>query len=292
MDLLNRCNLQNQLWNSVLNLRNGQYYNSSLNEFVSAVDLCKQNKNDNPDLIYGRHDGTVLKRLVSAFSFRPTVVASLPTANYRFNTNPYAMNLRPTVTSVPMINLKLPLILDDNSPIRLEEAKNNTQLFVNADGRLEYRSTSIIYSRTVLIFYVDRRANIINLKNYQPFSLDRLPTPIAGFEKVNKRPVKPDPVLKIRNDVYILKSVVCVKTNDNLGKKNLVIGSMAVLRKGRTGEAGTYCYDPYTPGTLNQNRYPVQEMSNQHSSDKLVEEQGVVFIYKLVDDQSDGQVSF
>ena len=78
MDLLNRCNLQNQLWNSVLNLRNGQYYNNSLNEFVSSVDLCKQNKNDNPDLVYGRHDGTVLKRLISAFSFRPTVVASLP----------------------------------------------------------------------------------------------------------------------------------------------------------------------------------------------------------------------
>ena len=46
MDLLNRCNLQNQLWNSVLNLRSGQYYNNSLVEFVSAVDMCRQTKHN------------------------------------------------------------------------------------------------------------------------------------------------------------------------------------------------------------------------------------------------------
>ena len=118
MDLLNRCNLQNQLWNSVLNLRAGQYYNNSFTEFVGAVDLCKQNKNDNPDLVYGRHDGTVLKRLISAFSFRPTVVASLPHVE-NFHTNPYAMNVKPTVTSVP-VNLKLPLIGDDDSQFTLK----------------------------------------------------------------------------------------------------------------------------------------------------------------------------
>ena len=293
MDLLNRCNLQNQLWNSVLNLRNGQYYNNSLNEFVSSVDLCKQNKNDNPDLVYGRHDGTVLKRLISAFSFRPTVVASLPEVNHSFNTNPYAMNIKPTVTSVPMINLKLPLIMDDDTPIKLEEAKNNSQLFVNQDGRLEYRNTSIIYSRDVLMFYVDRRANVVKLNNYQPFSLNKLPTPIAGFEKVNKRRVIPDPLIRIRNDVYSLRSVVCAKTNDTLGSGNLVIGSITVIRDKNAGVAKSgVAYDPYSPqeGTAGGNRHPFKTISDG-KYDSHVEQKGTVFVYQLVDDQSKGEYS-
>tara|TARA_B110000977_G_C11080220_1_gene492691 strand:+ start:1057 stop:2751 length:1695 start_codon:yes stop_codon:yes gene_type:complete len=294
MDLLNRCNLQNQLWNSVLNLRNGQYYNNSLNEFVSAVDLCKQNKNDNPDLIYGRHDGTVLKRLISAFSFRPTVVATLPQLNHSFNTNPYSMNIKPTVTSVPMINLKLPLIMDDDTPIELKEAKNNSQLFVNNDGKLEYRNTSIIYSRDVLMFYVDRRANVVKLNNYQPFSLNKLPTPIAGFEKVNKRRVIPDPIIRIRQDVYTLRSVVCAKTNDTLGAGNLVIGSFTVLRRKDAGKKKggvSYMYDPYSPKEHDSSRYPFVQITKDDDFDKRVEKQGTVFIYQLIVDKSKGEYS-
>jgi len=105
-DLLHRCNLQNQLWNSVLSLRNGQYYNSSFREFITSVDVCRLNKYDNPDLLYGRHDGTIIKRMLAAFSFRPTVVTTLP-LTYVFANNPYAQNVRPTVTSIPMINVRL-----------------------------------------------------------------------------------------------------------------------------------------------------------------------------------------
>ena len=65
-DLLSRANLQSQLWNSVLKLRAGQYYGTSFREFISSVDVCRLNRHDNPDLVYGRNDGTVLKRLVSA----------------------------------------------------------------------------------------------------------------------------------------------------------------------------------------------------------------------------------
>ena len=77
-DLFNRAQLQNQLWNAVLSLRNGQYYNNSFREFINSVDNCRMNKYDSPDLIYGRYDGTILKRLLSAFSFRPTIVTTTP----------------------------------------------------------------------------------------------------------------------------------------------------------------------------------------------------------------------
>ena len=96
-DLLNRAQVQNQLWNCVLNLRNGQYYSAQFRDFVGSVDMCRLNKQDNPDLIYGRYDGTILKRLLAAFSFRPTIVSTTPVYNI-VNINPYQQNVRPVVT--------------------------------------------------------------------------------------------------------------------------------------------------------------------------------------------------
>ena len=290
VDLLNRCNLQNQLWNSVLNLRSGQYYNNSLTEFVGAIDMCKQNKNDNPDLIYGRHDGTVLKRLISAFSFRPTVVASLPNVQ-TFNTNPYAMNIKPTVTSVPMINLKLPIIVDDDSVVSLEEAKDTQQLFVNHKGQLEYRNTSLIYSRGILMFYVDRRANVVKLNDYQPFSLNSLPTPIAGFERINKRVVKYDINFRIRNDIYSLRSVVCAKVNQATGDANIVIGSTALVRKLQTptNPEERVCYDPYE-ASKTTNNYAFKKVSDT-LFEEMAQELGTVFIYQLTSGENKGEIS-
>jgi hypothetical protein len=283
MDLLNRCNLQNQLWNSVLNLRAGQYYNNSLVEFVTAVDMCRQNKNDNPDLIYGRHDGTVLKRLISAFSFRPTVVASLP--NFQtFNHNPYSMNVRPTVTSVPMINLKLPLNISDSAePIHLEKAKDAQQLFVNSKGLLEYRNTNLMYSRGILMFYVDRRANVVKLNDYQPFSLNKLPAAIAGFERINQSPVEYHSVFRIREDVYSLRSVVCAKTNSVSGEGNLVIGSFTLVK---TPSMDHKAYDPYD-ATKRSNRAVVDVSAADWQEN--AENKGTVYIYALTTDSSKGE---
>ena len=129
-DLLARANLQQQVWNSVLHLRNGQYYQTSFREFISSVDICRLNRHDNPDLIYGRYDGTVLKRLVSAFSFHPTVVATTPVVQV-FSTNPYSVSaVRPQVREVPMINLRLQTTINDTTPVDLNDALEQQQLFL------------------------------------------------------------------------------------------------------------------------------------------------------------------
>ena len=297
-DLLKRCNLQNQLWNSVLNLRNGMYFNSSFTEFVSAVDICRQNKNDHPDLVYGRHDGTVLKRLISAFSFRPTVVATLP--QYKeFSTNPYSHNIRPMVSSVPMINLKLPVMMEENpEPVELRKGLSTEQLFINTDGKLEYRKTNIIYSRGVIMFYVDRTANVLRVADMQPFSLARLPAAISGFERVNKRPVHFDYNFDIRQDRYELRSVVCTKVNESIGNGTVVIGSRTLIRD--LDEKSSYIYDPYTAkdsGNLavnNSDRYVMKRMNvlpvagdDGASFQATAQHYGTVFIYQLVNKQSE-----
>ena len=297
-DLLKRCNLQNQLWNSVLNLRNGMYFNSSFTEFVSAVDICRQNRNDHPDLVYGRHDGTVLKRLVSAFSFRPTVVATIPYYQ-QFSTNPYAHNVRPVVASVPMINLKLPVMMEENpEPVTLEKGLKTQQLFINSEGKLEYRNTNIIYSRGVMMFYVDRSSRVLRVADMQPFSLARLPAAIAGFERVNKRPVLFDYNFYVRQDKFELRSVVCTKVNEAIGNGTVVIGSRTLIRNAENNEC--FIYDPYTAkdsGNLavtDSERYLMKTLNMlPHAGDEganfndIAKHYGTVFIYQSVTKQSE-----
>jgi hypothetical protein len=222
-DLLSRCNLQNQLWNSVLHLRNGQFFNPSFREFMSAVDVCRINKHDNPDLVYGRHDGTILKRLLAAFSFRPTVVATMPVSNI-FANNPYAQNARPTVTSIPMINVRLLGFTPSNqiqlgnmgaanqpkNYINLEDAVNQVQTFIEGNV-LVNRATNLLYSREVLFFYVDRRAHIMNL-GMNVFNLDQLPKAVAGFERINTQTVNAPCVINVGGNAFNLRTVICAKT--------------------------------------------------------------------------------
>jgi len=254
LDLLNRAQLQSQLWNSVLHLRNGQYYNASFKDFVTSVDMCRLNKQDTPDLLYGRFDGVIIKRLLSAFSFRPTVVATTPLVSNTVSLNPYLLNSRPLVTSVPMINMRLPPQLNNSGPIELKSALEQTQYFLEG-GAIVPRNTSLIWSRGVLVFYVDRRATSISYNDQMnQFSMNMLPASVAigGFERINIATVLVPDALNIRDEIYSLRSVVISEINNAHDSKNLVIGSSALVRQPADHSVGRhdtkfYYYDPYGP---------------------------------------------
>lgn len=307
-DLYNRAQLQNQLWNSVLALRNGQYYNASFREFINAVDICKMNKYDSPDLVYGRYDGTIIKRLLSAFSFRPTVVTTTPVYQM-FNTNPYQQNIKPTVTYVPMINLKLPYSPNDNSPIELNDALEQTQLLLE-NGAVVPKHTSLIYSRGVLLFYVDRRANVIKSVHTMPsFAIMKLPTAITGFERLNDRAVNFDPIIKMRNDEYKLRSVVLSEVNKIADENNLVIGSTAAVMIHQDPNENRFSdefilYDPYSVVLPQLNgggvvRYdPIQSIAGVSRNPSelafmdIARTRGIIFMYQLTTDSSSGTITF
>lgn len=309
MDLLTRAQLQNQLWNNVLNLRNGQYYSAAFREFVGTVDMCKLNKQDNPDLIYGRYDGTILKRLLSAFSFRPTVVSTTPVYQI-VNVNPYQQNVRPVVTGVPMINLRIPASINDNSPVALNDALEQQQYFLE-NGVLVPRHTSLIYSRGVLFFFVDRRSNILRYNDMQPFNVQRLPIAVSGFERLNDREVEYDEEIKIRGDVYQLRSVVVAEVNNNSAERNMVIGSSAIFMLHTDPSKGInyreyFMYDPIGvadavpgPNGILANRPPVTQLYGTpgvseagNSFNEMARQRGVIFMYELVKDSSEGVVMY
>ena len=309
-DLLSRANLQSQLWNSVLKLRAGQYYGTSFREFISSVDVCRLNRHDNPDLVYGRNDGTVLKRLVSAFSFNPTVVATTPVVNGMFSTNPYMQSVKPVVRHVPMINLRLQTDLNDNSPVDLSDSLTQSQLFLE-NGRITPLNTSLIYSRGVMFFYVDRRASVMRVSGHQVFNLSRLPLSVGGFERLNNRQVNFDPEIRIRGDVYHLRSVVVQETNRNDPNENLVVGSSTVCMihaDPAVGRIRNECfhYDPLgvTESSFDSagNRVPTDPITaipygtgvgaTGLSFVEMASRRGTVFMYELVTDATQGLVNY
>lgn len=289
LDLLNRAQLQTQIWNSVLHLRNGQYYNNSFKDFLSSVDMCRLNKQDTPDLLYGRFDGVIIKRLLSAFSFRPTIVATTPLIMNSVSFNPYTFNSAPVVTSVPMINMRLPPQNISNTEIELKDALEQTQYFLE-NGAIVPRNTSLIWSRGILVFYVDRRSTSIRYNNHMNLlSMNALPQSVAisGFEQMNKSVVIVPPSLSIRNEEYDLRSVVISETNtNNESGTNLVLGSSALIKHpadfNSNHQVRYYYYDPYGPLKYQE---PVTEIDfvNEEEYDrnflKMAQETGNVFIY-------------
>jgi hypothetical protein len=302
-DLYNRALLQNQLWNAVLSLRNGQYYNSTFRDFISTVDICRLNRHDTPDLVYGRYDGTIIKRLLAAFSFRPTVVATMPIYQ-PFSINPYQQNIRPTVTYVPMINLKLGPTNNTNDPVALNDAINQQQYFLE-NGNIVQKQTSLIYSREILIFFVDRRANIINTNTtLNPIAILNFPTAVSGFERLNDREVVAEPIIRLRDDEYTLRSVVLSEVNNNVDQTNLIVGSSTLIVVPQQYGTSQYLqYDPYgvvdqrIVGANIQRNEPIVQIdgasaTNPDNFNDMSRKRGIIFIYQITKDNTNGQISY
>lgn len=286
-DLLNRCNLQTQLWNSVLHLRNAQCFSPSLREFTKAIDMCRLNKFDNPDFVYGRHDGTIIKRLFSAFSFRPTIVTTLP-AGQQFSYNPYFQSLRPLVTSIPMINIRM-LGTNGATPINFKTllVDGQKQQFIEGN-MLVMRSTNVMYSRQVIVFFVDRRTQTYTL-NSSSFNVLRMPTSVAGFEVVNTADIDIEAELTLADRTeFILESIVCVDTKTDLDPNNPnarhVIGSSALFMvPDPTNHDGINIME-YSPQTIvkrtahriNVNVFQTFELKDRFAK---IRQDGVIFIY-------------
>jgi hypothetical protein len=310
VDLLKRAKIQEYLWDSVVHLRNGQYYGAQLRNFVSAIDICKLNKYDNPELMYGSQDGIIMKRLLTAFCFRPTKVTILP-AYQIVSSNPYVQVATPVTTSVPMLNLRVSTSINDTEPIELKDALEEHQGFFE-NGLIVPKVTNFIYSSGVLFFYVDRRANFISFDNeysqYTGYNISRVPIAVSGFERISTREVIVKDEMYIRGDTYRLRSVVVSEISDNIpGEKNIVIGSSTLLIGIHTDSSGVFqekYYSKYYPaGVVNtykslsgklesdlpirqvsklRHSYSVDSVRDDDSFDNEAATRGIIFMYERI----------
>ena len=116
-DLLNRSQVQVKLWEAVLNLRQGKYYTNDLSSFIAAIDACRNSVFDAADLAYVKDEGTIMRKLLSAFSIRPTIVSTAPLYGISSATSNIASLAATHITTISMITMRIPL---------MDKAKTNT----------------------------------------------------------------------------------------------------------------------------------------------------------------------
>jgi hypothetical protein len=286
-DLYNRAQLQSQLWNSVISLRNGRYYDCNSTNFMLSIDNCRRHSTDSPDLMYEGDEGTVIQRLFGAFSLRPTIVATNPLTNVMSNQPMRTTNVMPKVTSIPMVTLRLPAMNTQHSAgaLDLEQALHMSQWYVE-DGNVVPRNQQIIYSRDVLVFYVPRRAHTLNIGQLiRPQQFHRLPRTVAGFDRINDTPITFENTITLpnQNHHYNLKSVVCVEINRSQeytqngrrveGVEGLITGCSAIIAHqindsdgvpSAVGETNYYWYNPRNAalgvGPINEGANPSESL--------------------------------
>ena len=299
-DLRNRCVLQKDIWDAVLNLRNGRYYQTNMANFLSAVDNCRINMYDTPDLVYIQDEGAIIRRILSAFSFRPTIVSTIPISNMIIvENNPYS---RPpaiaNVTAIPMVTLRLPLYTTNNSlAVQLDDALTQSHYYLEQNAIIP-KHQAIIYSRGVLFFYVPRRYQAVNVaRMLKPYNFTRLPMTVAGFEKLNTKIVNFNSSMEIMKDVYNLRSVIVVETSPFEATKDLIIGTTALIVKNKDLEKNIFknyywIYDPLVASLQKDDKSrlpPITELKynrplNDNSSTETFYERaskrGTIFMYE------------
>ena len=299
LDLLNRVQVQISLWSSVVSLRNGQYFNPLFRQFMSSMDMCKLNRYDNPDLLYGRSDGIVMKRLLSCFSIRPTYIATTPVMFGEGVLNPYTQHVRPVVTTIPMYNFKLPIEqfnqnIDNNVSIKLSDAFEQKQYFIE-NNKFITKNTKLIWSNGILIIHIDRFSDkLLKFKSLsnQPYNIKKLPKSIGGDYEMNMRPVDPIISDNINGTSINLKSVVL--TNYSKASK-VILGSSTILVKNNNADPHYYYYDPNGVNRRDSQNIPGKPCREIHfeGSDtvenftKYATTLGTIFIYECVDNEND-----
>ena len=222
-DLVNRCNVQTKLWEAVLNLRQGKYYTNDLSSFIMAIDNCRTSVFDAADLAYVKDEGTIMRKLLSAFSIRPTIVMTMPVYGITPLTSHISSVSTSHITTLPMITMRIPMSVSQKAdPIDLEEALHQDQLYIH-HRQLTVKQQQILYSRELLIFYVHRRYQSFNTARLtNPYTISYLPITMNQFERLQDVKITvPIDDLRIPKDsssgnyqTFNLKSVVTVETRD------------------------------------------------------------------------------
>lgn len=241
-DLLNRCNVQTKLWESVLHLRQGKYYMNDIASFLMAVDACRASVFDAADLAYVKDEGTILRKLFASFSLRPTIVVTVPSLS--INTNPAISNLASThITTLSMVTLRIPLGYNTNvlQEIDLQEALTQDQIYIH-HRQLTLKKQTILYSREILVFYIHRRYQQLNIARIAtPYALASLPITMSQFEKLQTAGVNYLPTITLstgHNQEFNIKSVVAVETREMAGSKDEIIISCSTLVHCPVGTSG------------------------------------------------------
>lgn len=309
IDVFNRAKVQVELWKLVKELRMGRYYTDS-SQFMLSLEQCKSGIFDSPEMIYVRDEGALLRKIMGVFSLRPTIVSIMPlTASSGITVNyPLSSLSLQQVTTIPIINLRIPLMQRNaNVSVNMTDGLEQADSYVE-NKMIVTKMKSVIYSRDLIIFYVNRRFQNVNFARLvAPYSFNTLPTTLTGFETLNETIVNYTDTVYIGDELFTLRSAVMVEKTSILNKdsvqgqdiygKELIIGTTAGIVIAQDPSAGIFestylIYDPvgasikYDYNDQLVTRDPITEVRQAslyggeiESFSERLQKRGTIFVY-------------
>ena len=308
-DLVNRCNVQTKLWEAVLNLRQGKYYTNDLSSFIMAIDNCKASVFDAADLAYVKDEGTIMRKLLAAFSIRPTIVITMPVYGITPLTSHISSVSTSHITTLPMITIRIPTTIGQNPEEGIDlgtQALSQQQLYIH-HRQLTVKQQQILYSRELLIFYVHRRYQSFNTARLtDPYRITYLPVTMNQFERLHDVKIGvPYDGLEIPEksnrdkQSFNLRSVITVETRDinqdkdckenNCDNKNsgkIIVSCAALIRKNPNAEGFVsnnekfgWKYDPLNLKPSGIRVDAIRELSIEEFGNDA-ETHGTLFVYQ------------
>lgn len=219
-NILKRFRCQIELYQTVLNLRQGRYYSTGYNQndgiagFLRVINSYDWTFFDSPELFHVQDEGTVLRKLLAVFSCRPTFT-QLSSFTNRYGLGHTTINsLAKTVfVNIPIVNIKLPIDLIGNQihTISLARALTQTDYFIEHKIVVP-KNKSVIYSNQIAFFYANRRYPSMNFNTITTcMRIQSLPMSFINQTTINKSIVHFENRFRIGRDWFDLRSVVLLQ---------------------------------------------------------------------------------
>ena len=265
-NLLKRFSVQIELWKNVLALRQGKFYSNTTdyNDGNGIMGLHKVLSSyawtyfDSPDMYHINDEGNLLRKLLAVFSFRPTLIqlSSFGQKGLMGYSNLPAIS-KATFINSPICNIRLPTTLLGtaavNGPaISLSSALSKSEWYIE-NKMVVPKNTSIIYSRSVIFFYINRRYQSPLANIDMGFRYLSVPGTISGLTTINTAEVNVLPDIVVGNDKFDLTSVVVLNP---LLEDQLATGcsAMVVYSGAAMGNPDRYYYyNPLDAGIMYAN---------------------------------------
>jgi hypothetical protein len=113
-------------------------------------------------------------------------------------------------------------------PLSLKDSLEQRQLYIHR-RQITVKTQQIMYSRDLLIFYIHRRFQTVNLARLtRPYQMAILPITMSQYERLHRAPVNFSFDMDVGTQLFTLSSVVAVETAPN--DQNLIISCSALIR--------------------------------------------------------------
>ena len=261
-DLAKRCKLQHAVWENVLALRSGRYYNVK-QSLVPTLDECHLTY-VSPTNTVVNDEGAQLRRILGSFG--------LNTILFKLKTDPQVASAAaigvpslfvPTLRDEERTSFDSVITIDmadwrsrNGNPYSFQEALSQKTYYLDEKDRYVSVQTEVIGVYKLLSFFVPRRkTSVVHTQAVAPggiaatmINFNQLPLTISGLSELNNYPV--DAPASIRAGNFVLRKrsvlvnevVVYTDPSNSANQTELVTSASAVVYTEDMGKC--YYYNP------------------------------------------------